>query len=232
MTRRQALRVLAVAGGAGAARFAFAAGSAASADTAGGKVLLDNEFVRVIQHLGRPRMGTCGTALHTHPPHLTLAMTDVKARVTLPGQAPFNADNRMGDAFWDPGGPHVVENVASRDSKLYLVEPKRVPPDVAAQGDAPRETGGKVVFENEFVRVIQHLGRPRMGTCGTAVHSHPPHLTVLLTDARAKVTVPGKPSFISDGKAGDVFWDPGGAHVVENVGTRDARIYLVEIKRV
>jgi hypothetical protein len=30
-------------------------------------------------------------------------------------------------------------------------------------------------LENEKVRVIAHQSRPRMGVCGTGLHSHPPH---------------------------------------------------------
>ena len=90
--------------------------------------------------------------------------------------------------------------------------------------------GGKVVFENEKVRVISHLSRPRTGVCGTGLHSHPPQLTVILTDVKAKVTLPGKEPFVDEQKAGAVFWDPGGAHVVENLGTRDSKVYLVELK--
>jgi len=80
--------------------------------------------VRVISHLGRPRMGVCGTGLHSHPPHLTIALTDIRAKVSLQGKEPFVAENKLGDAFWDPGGPHVVENLGSRDSRVYLVELK------------------------------------------------------------------------------------------------------------
>lgn len=101
---------------------------------------------------------------------------------------------------------------------------------VAAAQAGPETTGGKVVFENDKVRVIAHLGRPRTGVCGTGLHSHPPHLTIALTDVRAKVTLPGKEPFISEQKAGAAFWDPGGPHVVENVGSRESKIYLVELK--
>jgi hypothetical protein len=90
--------------------------------------------------------------------------------------------------------------------------------------------GGKIVFENDKVRVISHLARPRMGVCGTGLHSHPPHLTIALTDIKAKVTKAGKEPFIAANKAGDVFWDHGGAHVVENIGSRDSKLYLVELK--
>lgn len=100
-----------------------------------------------------------------------------------------------------------------------------------AQDSKPGDlAGGNIVFENDKVRVISHLGRPRMGVCGTGLHSHPPHLTIMLTDVKAKVTKPGKDPFIAENKAGDVFWDAGGPHVVENMGSRDSRIYLVELK--
>ena len=99
-----------------------------------------------------------------------------------------------------------------------------------ALAQQPDLAGGKVVFENDKVRVISHLARPRAGVCGTGLHSHPPHLTVILTDVRAKVTLQGKDPFIDEQKAGATFWDPGGAHVVENLGSRDSKVYLVELK--
>lgn len=124
VTRRDVLGLLAAMGvGATESGFAVAQG-VKSADPASGKVVFENEKVRVISHLGRPRMGVCGTGLHSHPPHLTIALTDVKAKVTLPGKEPFIAENKAGDTFWDVGGSHVVENMGSRDSKIYLVELK------------------------------------------------------------------------------------------------------------
>lgn len=100
----------------------------------------------------------------------------------------------------------------------------------AALAQQPDAAGGKVVFDNDKVRVISHFGRPRAGVCGTGLHSHPPHLTIILTEVRAKVTLPGKEPFIDEQKAGATFWDPGGAHVVENIGSRDSKVYLVELK--
>jgi hypothetical protein len=124
VNRREILALLAAMGvGATEAGFAVAQ-TAPPGDPAGGKVVFENDKVRVISHLGRPRMGVCGTGLHSHPPHLTIALTDVKAKVTLAGKEPFIAENKSGDAFWDPGGAHVVENLGSRDSKVYLVELK------------------------------------------------------------------------------------------------------------
>lgn len=88
-----------------------------------------------------------------------------------------------------------------------------------------------VIMENEKVRVVEHLSRPRMGVCGTGMHSHPDHVTIALTDIRAKVTLPNGETFTADNKAGDAFFEPAVTHTVENVGGRDVRAYLVELKQ-
>jgi hypothetical protein len=88
----------------------------------------------------------------------------------------------------------------------------------------------RVVFENDQVRVIEYVSRPGLGICGQGVHSHPDHLTVLLTDAKAKVTLPDGKTMFGQNKAGDVFWDPASTHTVENVGGSGTRAYLVEMK--
>ena len=125
VSRREVLRILAAFGvTATEAGAAVAQADAQTAGTAGGKVVFENDKLRVLSHLGRPRAGVCGTGLHSHPPHLTIALADVRAKVTLPGKEPFIDEQKAGAVFWDPGGPHVVENIGSRDSKVYLVELK------------------------------------------------------------------------------------------------------------
>lgn len=88
----------------------------------------------------------------------------------------------------------------------------------------------RVMFENDQVRVIEYVSRPGLGICGQGVHSHPDHLTVLLTEAKAKVTLPDGKTMFGQNKAGDVFWDPASTHTVENVGGSGTRAYLVEMK--
>jgi hypothetical protein len=88
----------------------------------------------------------------------------------------------------------------------------------------------RVVLENEQVRVIEYVSRPGLGICGQGMHSHPDHLTVLLTDAKAKLTLPDGKTMFGQNKAGDVFWDPASTHTVENVGGSGTRAYLVEMK--
>ena len=88
----------------------------------------------------------------------------------------------------------------------------------------------RVVFENDQVRVVEYVSRPGLGICGQGVHSHPDHLTVLLTDAKAKLTLPDGKTMLGENKAGDVFWEPASTHTVENVGGSGTRAYLVEMK--
>jgi len=88
----------------------------------------------------------------------------------------------------------------------------------------------KVVFENDRLRVLEYLSRPGLGICGRGRHSHPPHLNVLLTDAKAKVTTPDGKTFVGENKAGDVFWEDAVTHTVENIGGSGVRAYMVELK--
>ncbi|WP_293370074.1 hypothetical protein, partial [Phenylobacterium sp.] len=86
------------------------------------------------------------------------------------------------------------------------------------------------VLDNESVRVLEFTGRPGMGVCGSGLHSHPAHLTVLLTAAKVKVTEGGK-TFIAENKPGDVFWSDAVTHETENVGGSAVRSLIIELKQ-
>lgn len=88
-----------------------------------------------------------------------------------------------------------------------------------------------ILFENDKVRVVEHVSRPRMGVCGTGMHSHPDHVTVVLTDSKVRVKLPDGQTFVSDGKAGDIFFEPAVTHSVENMAGHDVRAYLIELKK-
>ena len=87
----------------------------------------------------------------------------------------------------------------------------------------------RVVLENDKVRVLEFIARPGMGVCGVGVHSHPGHVTVLLTDAKVRVTQNGQTKIVQ-GKAGDAFWEPPVTHEVENYGGADVRSLIIEVK--
>lgn len=87
----------------------------------------------------------------------------------------------------------------------------------------------RVVLDNDKVRVLGFTGKPGMGVCGAGLHSHPGHVTVLLTPAKVKVTVNGKSTMVT-GKAGDAFWEPPVTHETENYGRADVRSLIIEVK--
>jgi hypothetical protein len=87
----------------------------------------------------------------------------------------------------------------------------------------------RVLVDNKSVRVLEYNGLPGMGVCGTGLHSHPAHLTVLLTPARVRVVDHGR-VFIADNKAGDVFWSEAVTHETENIGGANVRSLIIELK--
>ena len=88
----------------------------------------------------------------------------------------------------------------------------------------------RVVFENEKTRVLEFVSRPRTDVCGVGKHSHPAHLTVALTDAKVRVTLPNGRKIVATNKSGDVFWSEAETHTVENIGGNEMRALIVEYK--
>ncbi|MFO1306807.1 MAG: hypothetical protein U1F54_24050 [Burkholderiales bacterium] len=104
--------------------------------------------------------------------------------------------------------------------------------EVLAQDAAKVDPRGyKVLVDNDQVRVLEYIGKPRAGVCGAGMHSHPDHVTVVTTPAKVKVTLPDGKSFVAENKPGDVFFEPAGTHLVENIGSRETRSLLIELKK-
>jgi hypothetical protein len=120
LERRQLIALL---GGLGIGADALAQ-DAARADPRDFAVLLENDRIRVLEYTSRPGMGVCGQGVHSHPPHLNIAMTPIKARVTLPDGKTFLASNKAGEVFWEPAVTHSVENIGGAGARAYMVELK------------------------------------------------------------------------------------------------------------
>lgn len=88
----------------------------------------------------------------------------------------------------------------------------------------------KVVFENDKVRVLEFNSRPGMGICGSGMHSHPAHLTVALSAAKARIKLPDGKTIVAANKSGDVFWADAETHEVENISGHNVRALIVELK--
>jgi hypothetical protein len=88
----------------------------------------------------------------------------------------------------------------------------------------------RVAFENDKVRVLDYNGRPGMGVCGNGMHSHPPHLTVLLSSGKVRVKTPDGKVEVHNDPVGAVFWSNGETHEVENISGSNIRSLLIELK--
>lgn len=88
----------------------------------------------------------------------------------------------------------------------------------------------RVAFENDKLRVLDFTGRPGMGICGEGMHSHPAHLTVVLTDWKGRASTPDGNARDRERKLGDVFWSEAETHKVENTGKSSSRVLIIELK--
>jgi hypothetical protein len=103
--------------------------------------------------------------------------------------------------------------------------------DALSQDAVITEAGSyRVVLENDSVRVLEIFSRPRTWLCGDGEHSHPAHLTVALSDARVRITLPDGEKIDASHRLGDVFWSEAETHTVENVGSGSVRALIIEIK--
>jgi hypothetical protein len=87
----------------------------------------------------------------------------------------------------------------------------------------------KVLLDNTRVRVLEYRSRPSGGVCGAGPHSHPAHVTIVLSPARDRMVEAGKTE-IGDMKVGDVYWSEGETHTDVNIGKTNSRLIVVELK--
>jgi hypothetical protein len=89
----------------------------------------------------------------------------------------------------------------------------------------------RVALENDKLRVLDYNSRPGMGVCGNGMHSHPAHLTVVVTGGSVHINTPdGKAVEQRDIPVGAVFWSEAETHIVENISGSDMRTLIIELK--
>ena len=91
---------------------------------------------------------------------------------------------------------------------------------------APNTT--KVLLENDRVRVLEVQQKPGEKS---AMHSHPASLVYPLSSGKTKFTSPDGKTTEGELKAGAVNWREAETHAVENVGTTDSRVLVIELKK-
>ena len=86
----------------------------------------------------------------------------------------------------------------------------------------------KVLVDNDRVRVLEVLHKPGVKE---PMHSHPDYVSVYLSATRVKVTTPDGKTVGKDRKAGEVAWSGAVTHALENVGTADQHVIVIELKK-
>jgi beta-alanine degradation protein BauB len=85
----------------------------------------------------------------------------------------------------------------------------------------------KVIVDNDRVRVLDVLHKPGVKE---PMHSHPAYVTVYLSATKVKVTTPDGKTVEKDRKAGEVQYNAPVTHALENIGTADQHVIVVELK--
>ena len=89
----------------------------------------------------------------------------------------------------------------------------------------------RVAFENDKLRVLDYNSRPGMGVCGSGMHSHPAHLTVVVSGGSVRIKTPdGQTVEQRDIPVGVVFWREAETHNVENISGSNMRSLIIELK--
>ena len=88
------------------------------------RLLLDNEYVRVIEYAVRPGERD---QWHTHPAKVSYVAEGGTLRINSEDGKSFLADEKVGATTWDqPVGRHFVENVGKTPVRIILTEVKGV----------------------------------------------------------------------------------------------------------
>ncbi len=88
----------------------------------------------------------------------------------------------------------------------------------------------RTVLENDKLKVVEYGSTPGKDACGKGLHSHAPHLTILLTDALIRLTTKDGKEQDFDLKAGFTFWSEADTHMAINNGNKPVKVYLIEVK--
>jgi hypothetical protein len=90
---------------------------------------------------------------------------------------------------------------------------------------------GKVIIDNPQVKVTEIVSLPGKDMCGLGKHSHPAHLTVMLSDATVTVTTPTGKVMTQKMPAGTTFWSEAETHTVINSGSATTKMQIIEYKK-
>ena len=102
--------------------FAVANGQNPVFNQSEGEVIIDNDKMKVVEHVSQPKGDVCGLGMHHHEPHLTIVLTDAKVRITPENGEPQEMEVKSGTSIWfDTAETHSVANIGDQPTRMVLV---------------------------------------------------------------------------------------------------------------
>jgi quercetin dioxygenase-like cupin family protein len=208
------------------------------------KVEFENDEVRVLRvSVGPHQRG----AMHSHPSRFSVTITANNVRAYVPNRTTTTSTRGAHEYFWSEPVTHQVENLSDDPMQNIEIELKRanrpglavksVSVESKASGTAAdpvaveQEPHHHVVFENQYVRVLEVLVKPGETTL---FHRHSlDNVAVQLSDGTIKRQAAGEDWMTTPAKEGAVGFVGGTnapyVHRIANVGTSEFHVFDVEI---
>ena len=173
-------------------------------------VLVDNARVRVL-HVAVP--AGAKNALHDHPDHVAIVLTDSSIRFTDAAGKPSDATLKKGEALAVGAGKHAGENTGKGPLEAIIVEFKGAPGTATVPESRAGMTATTLV-DNARAKVVRVSADPAFAEPAGSKHDYD-QVVIPLQAAGMSLTVNGKTK--SAWKVGDAeFIGRGVAHESKN----------------
>jgi quercetin dioxygenase-like cupin family protein len=191
-------------------------------------VIHESEWLRVRRVTYQPGEKV---PMHEHKQRIVVFLTDGTVRSIAPDGKTQDTPFRGGLVNWSEPIKHALENVGSTPLEAVEVEllgPHPTAPQ-AYTGDPLKQDPQhfKLEFENDRVRVY----RFRLGPHETSpMHDHLDRVTVHLTGAHVRVTLPDGSTQGLTEKGGNASFRASARHAAENMGAEGYELLTIEFK--
>jgi hypothetical protein len=208
----------------------------AATQTATQKVVLENEFVRVVEL--RVPAGV-SEARHSHARGVTIALSAYDNEMTdFPAGTVTKRHTKFGEVRWAEPVTHEARNTGTTEQRVLRVELKRDGPGTGSGAPAGKpdpldslivcKDTQKLILENQFVRVIEERVPPGVAQ---PKHRHAHGVLIPLANSDIEsVDDPGGQPVRRQLKFGEAGWREPVVHAVRNVGTTELLNVRIELK--
>jgi quercetin dioxygenase-like cupin family protein len=188
-------------------------------------VVLDNPEVRVLHVMVKPGEKN---AMHDHPDHLAVMLTDSKVRFAMPDGTSSDLDGKIGDAVFVPAGKHAGENTGAGPLEAIIVELKGPQPPKATLPPSRPGIKSTSLVDNPRVAAVRATADPTFSEPAGTTHDYS-QVVIALGAGDFTLSVDGKAT--STWKKGEArYIGRGVAHESKNTGGKPLDFVIVAIK--